>query len=69
MWGNVLLGGTFHDFQVSEGGEFEREVLEGFCGLVDEEHVEDNVEFVDFDECFAVYGVGETSQLDYSAEF
>jgi len=60
MRGNVLLGGTFHDFQISKGGEFEREVLEGFRGLVDEEDVKDDVEFVDFDKCFAVNGVGKT---------
>ena len=69
MRGDVLLRGTFDEFQVSEGGEFKREVLQGFGGLVDEEDVENDVEFVDFDECFRVDGVGETGQLDDSAEF
>ena len=52
-----------HELQVAEGGQLERQILQGVARLVDDEHVEHDVVLVDVYVGLGVHRVGEAGEL------
>lgn len=60
---------SFYKLQITESSKFDREILQSLIRLVDDEHVEEDVEFLNIDVGFGVDGIGESSKLHDASQF
>ena len=60
---------SFDQFQITERSEFDRKILESLIRLIDDEDVEEDVEFLYVDVGFRVDRIGESGELYHASEF